>query len=69
MDWEMDTQHALDSPLCASDLTLAEWELIRPLLPPPASTGRLPMPSLRTILDAILYVVRTGGGRRFLPRE
>jgi putative transposase len=55
--------------LYASDLTEAEWTLIEPLLPPQAPTGRPRMHSLRTILNAIFYQLRTGGAWRFLPQE
>ncbi len=38
------------------------WELIRPLLPPekPAGTVGRPIVPYRTVLDGILYVLRTG---------
>jgi putative transposase len=50
-------------------LTDAEWELVRPLLPPPPSTGHPRRHSLRTLLDAIFYAVRAGHAWRLLPRE
>lgn len=65
----MDTACHPDSPLYASDLVAAEWHLIRPLLPPAASTGRPRVHSLRTIVNAIFYVLRTGCAWRFLPQE
>ena len=49
-----------------SDLTDGQWQLIRPLLPKPAKRGRAPI-DRRAILDAILYVVRTGCQCRQLP--
>jgi transposase len=52
-----------------SDLSDGEWELVQPLLPPPATRGRPRRHSLRTILDAIFYVVRAGGAWRLLPRD
>jgi transposase len=63
----MDTQ--LSPQLYASDLTDAEWAHIQPLLPPAAPTGRPRLHSLRTILNAIFYQLRTGGAWRFLPQE
>jgi putative transposase len=57
------------TPLYATDLTDAEWTLIQPLLPPDAPTGRPRVHSLRTILNAIFYQLRTGGAWRFLPQE
>jgi putative transposase len=52
-----------------SDLADAEWELVQPLLPPPAARGRPRQQSLRTILHAVFYLVRAGGAWRLLPHE
>ena len=49
-----------------SDLSDAEWELVQPLFPPPATRGRPRRHSPRTILDAIFYLVRAGGAWRLL---
>jgi transposase len=57
------------TPLYASDLTDAEWMLLEPLLPPESPIGRPRVHSLRTILNAIFYQLRTGGAWRFLPQE
>jgi len=58
------------SPLLyASDLTDAEWTLLEPLLPPESPIGRPRLHSLRTVLNAIFYQLRTGGAWRFLPQE
>ena len=53
----------------ATCLADAEWELVAPVLPPPAQTGRPRRWSLRIVVDAILYVLRTGTAWRHLPRE
>ncbi len=55
--------------LYATDLTDAEWDLIQPLLPAPAQTGRPRLHAWRTLLNAIFYQLRTGGAWRFLPQE
>jgi len=52
-----------------SDLTDAQWLLIEPLLPPPAAVGRREKHPRREIVNAILYVVRTGCAWRLLPKE
>jgi putative transposase len=54
-----------------TDLTDAEWELLHPPLLPDAVShrGRPRRHSVRTILNAIFYVLRTGCAWRFLPRE
>jgi len=38
-------------------------------LPPESPIGRPRLHSLRTILNAIFYQLRTGGAWRFLPQE
>jgi len=63
----MDTQ--LCPHLYATDLTDAEWDLIDPLLPPPAKTGHPRVHWWGTLLNAIFYQLRTGGAGRFLPQE
>lgn len=57
--------------MCAhysSDLTDGQWQLLRPLVPKAARRGRPPI-DRRRILDAILYVVRTGCQWRQLPHD
>src|SRR5664279_574594 len=57
--------------MCAnypSDLTDEQWQLIRPLLPKRKKRGRPPI-DRRDVIDAILYVVRTGCQWRQLPRD
>jgi transposase len=51
----------------ATDLTDTEFALIEPFLPPPKAGGRLRRTSLREVLSAILYVLRTGCQWRLLP--
>ena len=53
----------------ATSLTDAEWALDAPFLPAPAGRGRPRRWPLRTLLDAVLYVLRTGIAWRHLPRE
>jgi transposase len=44
----------------ASDLTDEEFALISPMLPPAKRGGRQRGTDLRTVLNAILYLLRTG---------
>ncbi len=60
---------ARDARAYATGLTDAEWAIIAPFVPAPARTGRPRRWSMRAILDAILYVLRTGAAWRHLPRE
>ena len=53
----------------ASDLTDAEWALIEPHMPPAKALGRPRETKLRAVLDAILYIVRTGCQWRMLPKD
>lgn len=49
-------------------LTDDQWELIADVFPEPAATGR-PRRDTRTVLDGILWVLRTGSPWRDLPAE
>jgi putative transposase len=51
-----------------SDLSDEQWQIIKALLPKPATRGRKPL-DRREILNAILYVVRTGCQWRALPHD
>ena len=60
-------QHRRDGLRFASDLTDAEWAVLEPLLPPPASAGRPPEWPMRELVNAIFYVLRGGIAWRMLP--
>src|SRR5829696_7457365 len=52
-----------------SDTNDEQWALIEPLLPPVKTGGRPEKHPRRAIVDAILYVVRTGCAWRQLPAD
>jgi transposase len=52
-----------------TDLTDAQWALVEPLLPARGKDGRKPRHAYRDIVDAIMYVVRTGCAWRHLPSD
>jgi transposase len=52
-----------------SDLTDQQWDLLRPLIPLPSLEGRPPTVERREIVNAILYVLRSGCPWRLLPYE
>jgi transposase len=51
-----------------TDLSDAQWGLIRPLLPPAKATGR-PRANDRRTLNGILYLLRTGCRWKDLPER
>lgn len=55
-----------------TDLTDSQWALIKPLLPEPKSgpgkPGR-PSSDLRRVVNAVLYVIKSGCQWRLVPRE
>src|SRR5947208_12853654 len=53
----------------ASDLTDGEWALIEPHMPAAKPLGRPREIELRAVLDAILYIARTGCQWRMLPKD
>jgi transposase len=53
----------------ASDVTDAEWALIEPHMPAAKPLGRPRETELRSVLDAILYIARTGCQWRMLPKD
>jgi putative transposase len=52
-----------------TDLPDAEWSYLEPHLPRPLGHGRPRIHSLREILDAIFYVLRSGCQWRLLPHD
>lgn len=51
-----------------TDLTDAQWEILKPLLPKAKRRGRPPADP-RRILNALLYMARAGCSWRLLPKE
>ena len=52
-----------------SDLTDAQWDFLRPLLPKAKTIGRPTTVDRRDLLDAIFYILRTGCQWRQLPHD
>jgi putative transposase len=53
----------------ASDLKDREWEVIVPFMPKPSRLGRPREVDLRTVVNAILYILATGCQWRALPKD
>jgi len=51
-----------------SDLTDAQWERLRVLIPAATPGGRPRKTDMRAAMNAILYLLRTGCPWRYLPR-
>ena len=62
-------QHSRADLRYQTDLTDAEWAVIEPLLPEPATGGRPPIWTTRDILNAIFYVLRGGVAWRLIPKD
>ena len=52
-----------------TDLSDKKWEVINPLLPAGLSGGRPREVSLRKIINAVLYITRSGCAWRLLPHQ
>ena len=53
----------------SSDLSDVEWPLIAPRLPERKRLGRPPKTEMRSIVNALLYMVRTACPWRLLPKD
>jgi len=52
-----------------SDLIDREWEILEPLLPPPAHTGRKRKYEMREVVNSMFYLLRSGCTWRMLPKD
>ena len=52
-----------------SDLTDAQWEILRPLIPPLSPDASSHLHERREMVNAILYVLRSGWTFRSLPHD
>jgi len=52
-----------------TDLTDDQWLVLEPMIPPEKFGGRPRIVSMREVVDAILYIVRTGCQWRNLPHD
>src|ERR1700733_900717 len=62
-------QYRRDGLRYASDMTEAEWGLIKPFLPRACRRGRPRKTDLRNVVEAVLYILSTGCQWRALPQE
>ena len=52
-----------------SDVTDGQWRLIKPSIPPPKAGGRPRTVDMREVINAVLYLNRTGCSWRQLPHD
>lgn len=62
-------KHARKGLRYSSDLTDAEWAVLEPLVPAVSRLGRPPKWPRRTILNGMLYILRSGQPWRMLPGD
>ena len=60
---------AMDRSPYPSDLTDEQWSLIEKRLPKAKGGGRPRTVNVREVVNALLYLVRTGGSWRMLPHD
>ena len=71
MSWTAATRgdYVRPSGSYASDVTDREWALLAPLLPAPRRGGRPRSTCLRSVVNAVFYLLQTGCQCRMLPRD
>ncbi len=52
-----------------TDLTDEQWAILAPLIPPPHRNCRPRKADMREVMNAILYLLRTGCAWRYLPHD
>jgi putative transposase len=63
------TQTTQARRLYDTDLSDAQWEILRPFLPPACGAGRPRTTDFREVINAILYTLRTGCAWDLLPHD
>lgn len=62
----------MDRRIYATDLTDEQWKLVQPRLPPSKSgtpKGGRPPTEVRTVVNGLMYLARTGCQWRMLPKD
>lgn len=62
-------QHERKSERYPSDLNDAEWAIIAPLIPPAGRGGRHRTTNMREVMNALMYLLRSGCQWRMLPQD
>ena len=69
--WTMENRHRYDRDKLRypSDLTDAEWRLIRPLIPPAKRGGGKRPVNMREVVNGVMCVLSTGCQWRYIPKD
>jgi putative transposase len=59
----------MERPRYPSDLTDRQWQIIAPMIPAAKPGGRPRRVDMREVINAILYLVRSGCAWRMLPAD
>jgi len=59
----------MERPRYPSDLSDKQWQIIAPLIPPAKPGGRPRVVDTREVINATLYLVRSGCAWRMLPTD
>lgn len=65
----MKQQKSIKRKSYPSDLTDKQWKIIAPLIPPPKWGGRPREADMREIINAVIYLVKSGCDWRMLPHD
>ena len=69
--WTTENHHRYDRDNLRypSDLTDAEWQLIKPLIPPAKRGGGKRTVNIREVINGLMYVLSTGCQWRAIPKD
>jgi len=69
--WTTENRHRYDrdSLRYPSDLTDAEWQFIKPLIPPAKRGGGRRRVNMREVVNGVMYVLSTGCQWRYIPKD
>src|SRR5438067_10341 len=69
--WTTENRHRYDRDQLRypSDLTDAEWQLIRPLIPPAKRGGGKRTVNMREVVNGVMYILSTGCQWRYIPKD
>ena len=69
--WTIENRHRYDRDKLRypSDLTDAEWQLIKPLIPPAKRGGGKRTVNMREVVNGVIYVLSTDCQWHYIPKD